>query len=235
MKSKDKGEDVTLQTPDGKRFPGKRKDDGIKTRYTAKYVDTIIPGWLDKTEPERVEALSIYRSAPMDGGIKEYPAPLDADMEEAARYLEHVKAAAPDTLGEGDAHHALRLHAELGNLRHALDGGDLRHAAQAGVAFGKSLEEMRVRLWARSVKAARKSEKGGKIGADKAAATRKEKTEKGYAKYREIYTKLRATRPSQSDDQLFQYIADKHGDAVSRRFGCGAQKGTVRTAVKGRK
>ena len=192
----------------------KKHDDGIQTRYTMSYKD-----WVRAT---------------MDAGISGSPDPLDEAQAAAERLLEHV-AANPDTLGDGDADHAQRLHTELGNLRAALDGGDLRRAARAGVAFGKALEQMRVRLVATTRIKHRRGRAGGKNGADKATATRATATEKGYAEYRRIYAELKQTRPRQNDDQLFEYIEDKHGERVKGRFGCGSKKGTIRTAVTGKK
>lgn len=134
MKSKVKGDPVTLQTPDGVNFPGGREDDGIRTTYRAKYED------MARAQIEH------YEKHGYPTGTQTGPDPLDTDMEEAARYLADVEAADHDTLGKGDNTHAFRLHYELDRLREALDGGDVRHAARAGVAFGKALEEMRVRM-----------------------------------------------------------------------------------------
>lgn len=123
-------------------------DDGIRRGVKEKYADKA------RAEIEHYEKHG-YPTGTVTG-----PDPLDTDMQDAKRFLAQVNAADPATLGTGDAHHARRLHAELGNLSEALNGGDVRHAARAGMAFGKALDEMRVRLGATDRGLGRKNTKG---------------------------------------------------------------------------
>jgi len=210
MKKKDEGEPVTLQTPDGIKFPGKRKDDGIKVRYTAKYADKA------RAEIEHYEKNG-YPTGTVTG-----PDPLDTDMQEARRYMKvahenaDIEKARAEAAGEdpspdilADKRHALRLCGELCNLREALEGGDVRHVARAGVAFGKALEQMRVRLEASAVKRGRKVRKGAQDGQAATYGTEHEKQER-WARYLATCNAIWARNPHMYYSDIVRLAAKEH-------------------------
>jgi hypothetical protein len=71
--------------------------------------------------------------------------PLEAAQVEVDAMLQFV-ADNPKDLGEGDKNSVRRLQCALDSLHEALDGGDVRYAALAGIAFGKALHEARSRI-----------------------------------------------------------------------------------------
>jgi len=186
----------------------KSTDDGVRVIQTINLND-LPPGW-----------------TPSDAD------PLDVAQLAARRYLEYV-ASNPEALGDGDQWAAGRLRAELGNLRDSLDGGDLRHAARAGVAFGRALEELRVRLAASDRKAQNRSRKEGIAGGKKGGARRKENARKGAEEYCKYYDIEQKRDPGAKPHALCVRVAEKHGEAIKGRYGCGKSYKAVERAKFG--
>jgi len=104
------------------------------------------------------------------------------------------------------------------------------HREHQAFVIGQLLREAQIRFVSSDIQRARRSRGGGKRGSKKAATTRMQDAEQDAEKIRGIYNNLRKTHTVWKDDQVYDYIVEKHGD----RFERGLSKSKIRRAIKGK-
>lgn len=199
-------------------------DDGVTVRYSIKVKDLK-----ERLGPNYKDYIS----------MKIGPELLERDMAAAERYMEYLSEH-PESCGEGDKDAERELCGALMNLRVALGVGDRAidrlawAAATVGAAFGKALEQMRLRLEGTDRAKQVKARKSGKSGGRKGGEERKRLAERGAEEYRKHFGAEKKKDPTATDHALYVRVANKFGAEVKSRFYCGATYKSVERAVFGK-